>query len=81
MLNFVLKFCPTVPSETALMERFASIGVGPGKTFDARALTAEVRQGVEQGMADAWKEFDDFKARRWIPARSRQATCLAPGSF
>jgi hypothetical protein len=61
VLNFVLKFCPTVPSETALMERFASIGVGPGKTFDLRALTAEVRQGIEQGMADAWKEFDDFK--------------------
>jgi hypothetical protein len=61
VLNFVLTFCPTVPSETALMERFASIGVGPGETFDARALTPDVRQGIEQGMGDAWKEFEDFK--------------------
>ena len=35
ILNFVLQFCPTVPSEKDLMARFAKIGVGPGKTFDA----------------------------------------------
>lgn len=27
ILNFVLQFCPTVPSEKALMQRFAGIGV------------------------------------------------------
>ncbi|MGZ5912007.1 MAG: DUF1254 domain-containing protein [Reyranella sp.] len=61
VLNFVLKFCPTVPSETELMARFAKIGVGAGKTFDASKLSPEVKQAVEQGVADAWKEFDDFK--------------------
>jgi hypothetical protein len=35
ILNFVLQFCPTDPSETELMARFAKIGVGAGKTFDA----------------------------------------------
>ena len=61
VLNFVLQFCPTVPSETALMERFAKIGIGAGKTFDANKLTPEIRQAIEQGMADAWKEFEEFK--------------------
>jgi len=34
ILNFVLQFCPTDPTETELMARFAKIGVGAGKTFD-----------------------------------------------
>jgi hypothetical protein len=61
VLNFVLTFCPTVPSETELMARFAKIGVGAGKTFDASQLSPEVKQAIEQGVADAWKEYDDFK--------------------
>jgi hypothetical protein len=62
ILNFILKFTPTVPSEMALMERFAKIGVGAGKTFDASKLTPEVKQAIEQGIADAWKEFNEFKS-------------------
>jgi hypothetical protein len=61
VLNFILKLCPTVPSETELMERFATIGVGAGKIFDASKFTPEVMQAVEQGVVDAWREFDDFK--------------------
>jgi hypothetical protein len=61
VLNFILTFCPTVPSETGLMERFAKIGVGAGKTFDASKLPPDVKQAIEQGVADAWKEYDDFK--------------------
>jgi hypothetical protein len=63
ILNFVLRFCPTVPSETALVERFAKIGVGAGKTFDAGKLTPEMKQAIEQGMADAWKEFEEVKTQ------------------
>jgi hypothetical protein len=61
ILNSILRFCPTVSSETALMERFSKIGVGAGKSFTASTLTPEVTQAVEQGVADAWKEFNDFK--------------------
>lgn len=61
ILNFVLTFCPTVPSETELMARFAKIGVGAGKTFDASKLSPDVKQAIEQGVADAWKEYDDLK--------------------
>jgi hypothetical protein len=62
ILNFILSFTTTVPSETALMGRFAKIGVGAGKTFDAAKLTPEMRQAIEQGIADAWKEFNEFKS-------------------
>ena len=60
-LNFVLTQCPTVPSETTLMERFATIGVGAGKTTDVSTLAPDIKQALEQGMADAWKEYEDFK--------------------
>lgn len=62
-LNFILTFCPTDPSETELMARFAKIGVGAGKHFDAAKLTPEMRTAVEQGIGDAWAEFEDFKVK------------------
>jgi hypothetical protein len=57
ILNFVLQYCPTDPSETELMARFAKIGVGAGRTVDAGKLTPEMKSAIEQGMADAWAEF------------------------
>jgi hypothetical protein len=60
-LNFILQFCPTVPSEKALMARFAKIGVGAGRPFDANALSPEMRKALEDGMADAWATFKNFK--------------------
>jgi len=53
----VLQFCPTDPSETALMARFASIGVGAGKTLDVSTLSPDMKAAIEQGMADAWADF------------------------
>lgn len=57
LMNFLLQFCPTHPSERALMERFARIGIGAGKRFDAGALPPEMRKALEDGMADGWKAF------------------------
>src|SRR3984885_11846561 len=57
IMNFVLQFCPTVPSETELMARFDKIGVGAGKTFDVAKLTPEMKSAIEQGMADAWADM------------------------
>lgn len=39
VMNFVMDFCPTVPSEKALMERFAKIGIGAGKAIDFATLS------------------------------------------
>src|SRR5258708_1953332 len=57
ILNFVLQFCPTNPSDTELMSRSARIGVGAGKTLDASKLSPEMKAAIEQGMADAWAAF------------------------
>jgi hypothetical protein len=61
ILNFVLQFCPTVPSEKALMARLAKIGVGAGKTFDESKLSPEMKTAIEQGIADAWVAFAGLK--------------------
>jgi hypothetical protein len=61
ILNFALQFCPTYPSETELMARFAKIGVGPGKTFDASKLSPEMKTAIEQGMANAWAAFTELE--------------------
>jgi hypothetical protein len=44
VLNFVLQFCPTHPSEGTLMSRFHRIGVGPGVIFDAGAFPPKVQE-------------------------------------
>ncbi|WP_083533282.1 DUF1254 domain-containing protein [Bosea sp. WAO] len=62
LLNFLLQFCPTHPSEKALMQRFAGIGVGAGKRFDANALSPEMRTALQEGMADGWTAFATYKA-------------------
>jgi hypothetical protein len=64
ILNFILQFCPTDPSETELMARFAKIGVGAGKTFDASTLSPEIKTAIEQGMADAWIDFENLKKQK-----------------
>ena len=63
ILDFVLQFCPTHPSEKELMARFAKIGIGAGKTFDASKLSPEMRTTIEQGMADALAEFAELQKR------------------
>lgn len=61
ILNFLLQFAPTHPSEVELRERFARIGVEAGKPFDVATLPADRRQAIEAGMADAWKVFAEYK--------------------
>ena len=57
ILNFVLGYSPTVPSEVKLRQRFARIGVEGGKTFDPAKLSPEIKAAIEQGRADAWEAF------------------------
>jgi hypothetical protein len=57
ILNFILQFCPTNPSETELMARFAKINVAAGQHFDASKLSPDVKAAMEQGMGDAWVDF------------------------
>lgn len=61
VLNFLLQFCPVNPAETEIRARFAKLGIEAGKTFDAAALSPQMRAAVEGGMADAWATFAEFK--------------------
>jgi hypothetical protein len=72
-LDFLLQFCPTHPSEKALMARFARIGIGAGKPFDANSLSPETRKALQDGMADAWKAFAEFKETKIDTGKSSSA--------
>jgi hypothetical protein len=63
VLNFVLRYCPVNPTENKLMDRFRKIGIGPDANFefDSAKLPSEMKKALEDGMADAWKEFETFK--------------------
>ena len=58
VLNFLLQFTPTHPSEQALRDRFALIGIAPGKPFSAAALSPDMKAALEAGMADGQKAID-----------------------
>ena len=62
-LNCVLQFCPTHPSEKALMARFAKLDIGADKTFDMSKFSPEVQKAIGQGIADSWVTFDALKKR------------------
>ena len=61
LLSFILQYCPTNPSETELMARFAKIGVGAGKTIDVASLSPEMKTAMEQGISDAWSDLQGLK--------------------
>jgi hypothetical protein len=63
ILNFVLQFCPTHPSEKNLMARFAKISIGAGKSFNANNLSPEMKTAIQQGMADAWQAMAQLQKR------------------
>lgn len=54
-LNLLLQFAPLHPSEQALRQRLARLGIGPGQHFDAQGLAPEQRSAIEVGIADAWQ--------------------------
>ena len=58
VLNNLLQFAPTHPSEVELRARVARIGIGEGKVFDPSKLSPEMKTAFEQGMADAWVDIE-----------------------
>jgi hypothetical protein len=80
-LNFVLRFCPTHPSETELMARFAKLGVGPDGTFDSQKLSPTEKKAVSQGIADAWKTFKELKASELDTGKVQSGECFGTREF
>jgi hypothetical protein len=57
-INFLLQFAqPTVAVETELMARFAKIGVGAGKPWDATKTDQALLAAIDLGVSDAQKEM------------------------
>jgi hypothetical protein len=52
-LNALMKDNPPSPADAAVVERFASIGVVPGKPFDLKSLDPSVAKGLEGSVRDA----------------------------
>jgi hypothetical protein len=63
VLAFVLKLCPTLPTEKALRERFEKIGIVPGKPFDLKDLSNDERRAFVRGMIDAEKQIAAERAK------------------
>jgi hypothetical protein len=59
-VNFLLQFCPTDPSETDLMARFAKLNIGAGKTFDLATFTPPTQQAINDGIADTAADVGDM---------------------
>ena len=81
ILNFLLRFCPTHPSETDLMKRFAKIGIGADQTFDASALPPELQTAIKGGIADAWATFKAYKENDIDTGKSSSADAFGTREF
>jgi len=62
VLAFVLRFCPTAPSEVIWREHMAIIGVVPDKPFDPASLSTARQAELSAGMAAGQKEIDAARA-------------------
>jgi hypothetical protein len=54
-LNFLLQFCPSLPEETALRARFATVGIETGKPFDPGTLSQSQRVEIEIGAREGYE--------------------------
>jgi hypothetical protein len=62
-LDFALQFAPPQENEKEIRTRLASIGVGPGKKFDFKQLSAEHKAAVLLGMKEGSKKVDEAVAK------------------
>lgn len=61
-VDFALQFAPEEANETAIREKLARIGVGPGKTFAFEDLPSAQRQAIAEGMADGDAKLKQYLA-------------------
>lgn len=61
-LDFALQFAPAQENENEIRAKLASIGVGPGKTFNFRDLSLEDKLEVGLGMKEGERKVDEAVA-------------------
>ncbi|HUN81024.1 MAG TPA: DUF1254 domain-containing protein [Phycisphaerae bacterium] len=57
-LDFALQFAPAGPEEKAIRTRLARIGIGPGKTFNFKDLSAAHKLEIGLGMKNGEKKVE-----------------------
>ena len=57
-LNFLLQYAPVVPEEQELRARFASIGIGPGTTFNFKDLSLAHKVTVGLAVKDGYAAIE-----------------------
>jgi hypothetical protein len=62
LLDFLLQFAPPGPEETEIRAKLARIGVGAGKTFDLKDLSAEHKTALLLGMKAGDGKVDELVA-------------------
>jgi hypothetical protein len=61
-LDFALRFAPAGPEEVAIRAKLASIGIGPGKTFEMKDLSLERKAAVLLGMKQGEDKVEQYLA-------------------
>jgi hypothetical protein len=62
VLDFALQYVPPSPNEAAIRAKLASIGVGPGKQFDIKDLSAQHKAAILLGMEAGDDQIDKYIA-------------------
>jgi hypothetical protein len=75
-LDAALAFVPVTPENKAIREKLASIGVGPGKSFDFKDLSLEHKAAIAMAM----KEGDD-KVKKYLDTGMKDVNGWKIGSL
>ena len=62
-IDFMLSLITPVDEEKELMKRFAKIGLGTDERFDINRFSPEIKQALEQGVKEGFKELETFIER------------------
>jgi hypothetical protein len=70
---------PAPKAERSLLRRFATVGIGPGRTPSTEQLPSSVRAGLLAGIKDGQREVDAYTARtRAASARKHNGWLVPP---
>jgi hypothetical protein len=62
-LAFLLQFCPADSGEASLRQKFAEIGVVPGRPFGVAFMSPGIQAALAAGMADGQRAIDERRAQ------------------
>ncbi|QWE01977.1 DUF1254 domain-containing protein [Polynucleobacter sp. JS-JIR-II-b4] len=61
-LSFALQYAPAGPEENAIREKLASIGIGPGRKFEFKDLSAEHKAAILLAMKEGEEKIEKMAA-------------------